>query len=63
MNRKSSLERAFELAKSGRITTVQEIKLALKREGYNESQLEGPQLTRQLRGLIATARPDVTSKA
>lgn len=49
---KSSLERAFELARSGKLRSVAEIRVALKQEGYNQSQIEGRTLVRQLKGMI-----------
>jgi hypothetical protein len=49
---KSSLERAFELAKDGSCTTIDEIRRRLRLEGYNQSQIQGPQLQKQLRALI-----------
>jgi hypothetical protein len=49
---KTTLERAFELARSGRFSTVSELKLAVAAEGYDRKQLEGGALSRQL-----SARP------
>lgn len=49
---KTALERAFELARSGRFQTVTELKKLVIREGYQASQLEGSQLSRQLAALI-----------
>lgn len=49
---KTALERAFELARSGRFQTVTELKKVVSREGYQASQLEGSQLSRQLTALI-----------
>jgi hypothetical protein len=54
--RPSALERAFELARSGRIASIETIKLILKREGYDGAQLAGPHLIRQLRLLIYSTR-------
>src|SRR5271170_8456643 len=55
----TALERAFRLAKSGRVKDLEEIRMLLRREGYDVSQLQGPRLRSQLRKLIngATA-PD-----
>lgn len=50
---KTTLERAFELAKSGPCTNVKELREQMKREGYTSSQLVGPALIRQLRGLLS----------
>ncbi len=49
---KTALERAFGLARSGRFQTVTELKKFVIREGYQASQLEGSQLSRQLTALI-----------
>jgi hypothetical protein len=54
--RPSALERAFELARSGGVASIETIKLILKREGYDGYQLIGPQLRRQLRVVIFDAR-------
>jgi hypothetical protein len=52
----SALERAFQLAKSGRMRTVDEIRNELKREGYDHKAVEGGRsLTSQLRDLIKAA--------
>jgi hypothetical protein len=52
---KTTLERAFELARSGRFSTVSKLKLAVAAEGYDRKQLEGQALSRQLSALIRTA--------
>lgn len=49
---KSTLERAFELARSGRYRTVSEVKRAVLAEGYSLAQFEGRALSRQLSDLI-----------
>jgi hypothetical protein len=54
--RSTSLERAFELAKSGQCATVEEIKKKLKAEGFWDDQLVGKTLIKQLRELIEAAR-------
>jgi hypothetical protein len=56
--RPSALERAFELARSGRVASIETIKLILKREGYDGAQLAGPHLIRQLRLLIYSTRTE-----
>jgi hypothetical protein len=53
----TTLERAFDLAKSGEYESVTEIRAKLKAEGYTLSQLEGPSLNRQLRDLCKASRP------
>lgn len=52
---KTALERAFELARSGRYPTVEHIRRAVSAEGYFQNQLEGRELSRQLRGIIAAS--------
>lgn len=61
MTRPTTLERAFDLARSGRFASVQEIRLALKGERFDsvEAHLAGPSVVRQLRNLCEQARrPD-----
>ena len=53
----TSLERAFQLARSGQFSSLEDIRLQLRREGLNEHQLIGPVLNRQLRDFISDARP------
>jgi len=52
----SSLERAFELARSGRYASIDEIKQRLKAELYDQHMIEGRSLRSQLRALIAKSR-------
>ena len=54
-NRKTALERAFELASSGRCLTVSDIAHKLRDEKHDLSQLEGPELKKQLMVLIKAA--------
>lgn len=49
----SPIERAFELAQSGRFNKVSDIKRQLLDEGFSISQIEGPLLFKQLRAAIA----------
>ena len=52
----SALERAFQLAGSGQVVTVDDIKKRLKVEGYEQSVVDGgPLLGAQLRARIKTA--------
>jgi hypothetical protein len=46
------LERAFELAKSGRFTSIDDLIVRLRAEGYSTVSVVGPMLLRQLRALI-----------
>jgi hypothetical protein len=56
-SRPTTLERGFELARSGAYPGIAEIGAQLKAEGYSAGQLEGPSLVRQLRGIcIASQR-------
>ena len=53
----STLERAFQLARSGQAASIDDIKKRLKREGYEEKAVDGgPSLAGQLRKLIHEAR-------
>jgi hypothetical protein len=54
--RPTALERAFQLARSGRPSTIDEIKRTLNSEGYVTEQLSGKALRNQLRALILAAR-------
>ena len=53
--RPTALERAFELARSGKCANVAQIRLQLKAEGYARDQLTGPALLRQIRDLCIAA--------
>lgn len=55
----TTLERAFQLAKSGGCRSVSDIKKRLQAEGYAVSQVEGSALRKQLMAIIkeATASP------
>ena len=57
--RKTTLERAFDLAQSGKAFSVTDIILSLKREGYSVEQIQGASLKRQLTALIKSARLEV----
>jgi len=54
-SRPTTLERAFDLARTGDYLSVADIRAQLKTEGYLLSQLEGPALIRQLRLLCQEA--------
>ena len=54
--RMTALERAFQLARSGQVTTMTEVVKSLKRDGYDTNQIQRPALLRQLTGLIKAAR-------
>jgi len=55
--RPTTIERAYQLAKSGECPTVDAIKLRLRAEGFAEKQLIGPVLLADLRRLCVAARP------
>ena len=48
----SSLERAFQLARSGLYRTVTEIRTRLNDEGYQSAQVTGPKLCRQISEIL-----------
>lgn len=52
----TALERAFELASSGRCESVAAIRTVLKSEGYSDQQVTGRSLGKQLTDLIRQAR-------
>jgi hypothetical protein len=55
-HKSTTIERAFELARSGKVATVDTIRAILKREGYDGAQLSGPLLLRRLRLTMYDAR-------
>lgn len=52
---KTALERAFEIARSGRCINLPDVIKCLNQEGYRSGQIEGIQLRKQLLRLIADA--------
>ena len=54
----TALERAFELARSGQFSSLEDIRLQLDREGLDPRTVVGPFLRRQLRDLICEAHPE-----
>lgn len=58
MTAPTTLERAFELARSGTCLSVQDIRRRLKEERFDniEAHLAGHSITRQLRALCEAAR-------
>jgi hypothetical protein len=52
----SAIERAFQIARSGQAPSVDDIKKALKKEGYPPGQIVGRSLARQLMAIITAAR-------
>ena len=60
INNKTVLERAFDLARSGKCLNVSDLINRLKSEGYTLEQIEGPSLYKQLKELIERAKRPVT---
>jgi hypothetical protein len=59
----TALERAFEIARSGEVAGIEELRSALKQEFYGLGQIEGPALLKQLRAIIRKAREsDIASR-
>ena len=58
MDRIPTVERAFEIAKSGSCHTLSDVRRQLSVEGYADgaAQTAGPSIKRQLQALIAAAR-------
>lgn len=54
----TSIERAFQLAKSGACVSITDLKKLLKSEGYSADQIEGRVISKQLTTLIRNARVD-----
>ena len=52
----TAIERAFQLARSGSVRNIRDIKKALKREGYSLEPIEGRTLNRQLNKIIEAER-------
>jgi hypothetical protein len=52
----TSLERAFQVAKSGNAASMDDIRRLLKNEGYPVDCLDGPSLRRQLTTLMTDAK-------
>ncbi len=48
----TSVERAFQLARTGRYSDVEQIRKRLKQEGYAQDQIAGRSLFRQLLEII-----------
>jgi len=54
---KNALERAFDLARSGKCASLKDIKMRLASEGYSLKDFVGsPSPARQLRTIIETAK-------
>jgi hypothetical protein len=55
-DRPTALERAFQLARSGRPKSINDIKRELAKEHYSKSQIMGNTLRKQLLALIQEAQ-------
>jgi hypothetical protein len=58
----TALERAFDLASSRACNSTADIRKCLVAEGYDASQLCGPTLLRQLRGLMVTTSSEPSQR-
>jgi hypothetical protein len=56
VDKPGAVERAFQIADSGQVATVSEIKRALNNEGYLAYEISGPTLSRQLGERIKKAK-------
>jgi hypothetical protein len=56
--RPNTIERAFQLARSGTVTTLQDLASCMRREGYSDvsRQLDGPLIRKQLRDVLLANR-------
>ena len=54
--RKNTLERAFDMARTGRHARLSDLIDCLNREGYDGRQVSGPVLRKQLSNLIKEAK-------
>ena len=54
----NTLERAFELARTGQFDSVEQIKARLHKEGYSRGLVAGKYLSAQLRQLMRQAHPE-----
>ncbi len=52
MHQYTSLERAFQIARSGTANTTSDIRKTLKSQGFSDDGLNGPYLFKQLRVLM-----------
>lgn len=59
-NLKSTIERAFEIAASGDVGTMDQLRRVLNDEGYFTSVLTGPLLLKQLRKKMSAPRAAAT---
>jgi hypothetical protein len=57
-SRMTTLERAFQMARSGQFASVAEIKKQLGQEGFSVAQVTGRVLSQQLKSLIRAAREE-----
>jgi hypothetical protein len=62
-NRPTTIERAFELARSGEYRNVEAVLKQLKAERLTTSQIEGPLLKGQLRALCLASGAELSETA
>ncbi len=58
----SAVERAFEMARSGSCKNIDQIRSILSREGYEQDQIFGLQLSRQLNQALRQAKSKPRSR-
>jgi hypothetical protein len=58
-----AVERAFQIAKSGKAASIVDIKKILRREGFDERAVMGRTLSRQLTQLIKEGKSDREGRA
>ena len=56
MTAKTAIERAFEIARSGRFTRLDYLQKQLAQEGYDPSSIFGRQISKQLHALAREAK-------
>jgi hypothetical protein len=54
-DRPTDLERAFELARSGRCGRIEDVRTQMRKEGYSSHRITGRTLIRQLQALMQAA--------
>jgi hypothetical protein len=62
-DRLTEIERAFELARSGGPSSIDDIRKRLTAEGYSTDQIAGKSLSKQLKVIMLAARTPKTKGA
>jgi hypothetical protein len=62
--RPTTIERAFQVARTGAVATLQEISFHLHREGYLDvnHQLNGPLIRKQLRAILRSSQSNAEAE-